>query len=158
MFSRHFWLYLASRFCTATATMMLRATIAWHVWTLSRSAFHLGLIGLVQFLPVPPLMLVGGALADARDRRRMMMLAQSLTVTAATVLFVATWSGRASLPLLYGMVVLVSAAWAFDAPSRAAMLPSLVPREQSPRAVTIASTNQALAFASGPMLAGWTMA
>jgi MFS family permease len=158
MFSRHFWLYLASRFSTATAAMMLRATIAWHVWTLSRSAFHLGLIGLVQFIPVPPLMLLGGALADARDRRRIMMLAQAVTMACAVVLALATWSGRARLPLLYGIVVFTSAAWAFDSPSRAAVLPSLVARERFPRAVTIASTNQALAFASGPVVAGWTMA
>jgi MFS family permease len=158
MFSRDFWLYLASRFCTATAMMMLRATIAWHVYALSHSAFHLGLIGLVQFLPVPALMLVGGALADARDRRRIMMLAQVVTLAAALSLAVATHRDAATLPLLYVTVMIVGAAWAFDAPSRAALLPTLVPREVFPRAVTIAGTNQALAFATGPALAGWTIA
>src|SRR5215831_5231023 len=158
MFSRHFWLYLASRFCTATAMMMLRATVAWHVYALSRSAFHLGLVGLVQFLPVPALMLVGGALADLRDRRRIMMLAQAVTLACALVLAVATHADATGLPLLYGIVVSVGAAWAFDAPSRAALLPTLVPREAFPRAVTIAGTNQALAFATGPAVAGWTIA
>ena len=52
MLSRDFGLYLASRFCTATAMMMMRAAIAWHVFALSHSAFHLGLIGLAQFVPV----------------------------------------------------------------------------------------------------------
>src|SRR5438094_8020666 len=72
---RDFWLYLASRFCTATGSTLLRAAVAWHVYALSHSAFHLGLIGLVQFLPAPALSLVGGALADALDRRRIMMIA-----------------------------------------------------------------------------------
>ena len=158
MFARAFWLYLAARFCTATAMMMLRATVAWHVYALSRSAFHLGLIGLVQFLPVPALMLVGGALADVRDRRRIMIAAQAVTLACAAVLAIATRANAASLVLLYAMVLVVGAAWAFDAPSRASLLPTLVPRELFPRAVTIAGTNQALAFATGPALAGWTIA
>jgi MFS family permease len=63
-----------------------------------------------------------------------------------------------SLPLLYAMVLLVAVAGAFDSPARVALLPTLVPREVLPRAVTIASTNQALAFASGPALAGMLIA
>ena len=158
MFPRDFWLYLASRFCTAAATMMFRAAIAWHVFALSHSAFHLGLVGLVQFVPVFCLMLVGGALADTYDRRTIMMLAQAVPLTCSVVLWLATRSGVASLPLLYAVVVAVGAAWAFDSPSRAALLPTLVAREAFPRAVTIAATNQALAFTTGPALCGWVIA
>ncbi|HJQ84778.1 MAG TPA: MFS transporter, partial [Candidatus Binatia bacterium] len=158
MWSRQLWLYLASRFCSATGLMMLRTAVAWHVYDLSRSAFHLGLVGLVQFLPIPPLMLVGGALADAWDRRRIMMLAQGVVLACGAVLALATWRGAASLGLLYAAVVVVGATWAFDAPSRAALLPTLVPRAEFPRAVTLAGTNQALAFATGPAACGWTIA
>jgi MFS family permease len=158
MRSRDLWLYLASRFCSASAMMMLRAAIAWHVFALSHSAFHLGLIGLVQFVPVVSLMLVGGALADAYDRRRIMMLAQSIPLACTVLLFLATRAGAVSLPMLYVVVALVGVAWAFDSPSRAALLPTLVPREVFPRAVTIASTNQALAFTTGPAIGGWVIA
>jgi MFS family permease len=158
MFPRDFWLYLASRFCNAAAMMMLRAAIAWHVYALSHSAFHLGLIGLVQFVPVLGLMLVGGALADTYDRRTIMMMAQAVPLAGSLVLWLATRSGVASLPLLYGMVVTVGAAWAFDSPSRASLLPTLVSREAFPRAVTIAATNQALAFTTGPAVCGWVIA
>ena len=151
---RDFWLYLASRFCTATGSMLLRAAVAWHVYALSHSAFHLGLIGLVQFLPAPALSLVGGALADARDRRRIMMTAQVVLLACATALCMATRAAAASLPLLYGIVVLAAGAAAFDNPARASLLPGLVGRDIFPRAVTIAATNQALAFASGPAVAG----
>ena len=153
-FPRDFWLYLASRFCTATASMLLRAAVAWHVYALSRSAFHLGLIGIVQFLPAPPLTLVGGALADAHDRRRIMMVAQLVSLGCSVALYLATRGGAASLPLLYGMILLVAAAAAFDNPARASLLPGLVARDAFPRAVTIAATNQALAFATGPAVAG----
>jgi MFS family permease len=156
--SRDFALYLTSRFCSASAMMMLRAAIAWHVFAISQSAFHLGLIGLVQFLPVVSLMLVGGALADTYDRRRIMMLAQAIPLVASVALFVATRSGAVNLAWLYAVVVLVGVAWALDSPSRAALLPALVPRASFPRAVTIASTNQALAFTTGPLIGGWVIA
>jgi len=158
MFPRDFWLYLASRFCSAAAMMMLRAAIAWHVFALSHSAFHLGLVGLVQFVPVLCLMLVGGALADTYDRRTIMMLAQAVPLACSLALWLATRSGLASLPLLYATVVAVGVAWAFDSPSRAALLPTLVARDAFPRAVTIAATNQALAFTTGPALCGWVIA
>jgi MFS family permease len=158
MLSRDLAAYLGSRFCSATAMMMLRAAIAWHVFALTGSAFHLGLIGLVQFLPVPSFMLLGGALADTYDRRKIMMLAQAIALLGSLALLVATRSGQASLPLLYGVVAVVGIAWALDSPSRAALLPTLVPRETFPRVVTIASTTQALAFTTGPVLCGWVIA
>jgi MFS family permease len=158
MFPRDFRFYLASRFCAGTAMTMMRAAIAWHVFDLSHSAFHLGLVGLVQFIPALSLVLVGGAVADTYDRRRIIMAAQSLAVTAAIVLFVATYRGVATLPLLYGTVMFIAIAAAFDNPARAALLPTIVPREMFPRAVTISSTNQALAFITGPTLCGLVIA
>lgn len=137
---------------------MMRAAIAWHVFDLSHSAFHLGLVGLVQFIPALSLVLVGGAVADTYDRRRIIMAAQSLAFTAAIVLFVATYRDLATLPLLYGTVFFIAIAAAFDNPARAALLPTIVPRESFPRAVTISSTNQALAFISGPTLCGLVIA
>jgi MFS family permease len=154
LLTRNLLAYLASRFCAATAMTLLRAGIAWHVFALTGSAFHLGLVGLVQFVPAFSLVLVGGAVADTYDRRRVMALAQSVALVASAVLFVTTMRAGASVHLLYGLVAVVAAAGAFDSPARASILPTLVPREIFPRAVTIAATNQALAFASGPALAG----
>jgi len=158
MFDRNFRLYLASRFSSGTAMMMFRAAIAWHVFALSGSAFHLGLIGLVQFAPSLGLSLVGGAVADSYDRRKVMMLAQLVPFACGVVLCVATFRGMTNLQLIYALIFLVAVANAFDNPSRAALLPMLVPRESFPRAVTIASTNQALAFATGPALGGFIIA
>ena len=156
--SRNFGFYLGSRFCSGAAMTMMRAAIAWHVFDLSHSAFHLGLIGLVQFIPVLSLTLVGGAVADTYDRRKVSMLAQLVPLVCAAVLFAATRRGLATLPLLYTIVLFISVAGAFDNPARAALLPTLVSREFFPRAVTIASTNQALAFVSGPTAGGFIIA
>jgi MFS family permease len=124
MFPRDFWLYLASRFTSAAAMMLLRAAVGWHVYALSHSAFHLGLIGLIQFLPVPTLMLVGGAVADTYERRKVMMAAQAVALVCALMLLLATWTGVVTLPILYGGVALASVAWSFDGPARAALLPA----------------------------------
>ncbi len=150
--------YLGSRFAVGTAMMMLRAAIAWHVYALTGSPFHLGLIGLVQFVPAFALTLVAGALADTADRRRIMMTAQLVALASGLVLFVATAKGTVTLPLLYGLVVVAAIATAFDSPARMAFLPSLVGRAAFPRVATIASTNQALAFATGPALGGLLIA
>ncbi|MDX2170270.1 MAG: MFS transporter [Deltaproteobacteria bacterium] len=152
--TRNLLLYLGSRFCGGTAMTMLRSAVAWHVFTLTGSAFHLGLIGLVQFLPVLTLTLVGGAVADTYERRRVIMLAQVVPLTCALLLWAATERGALSVPFLYAMVFVAAAASAFENPARAAMLPTLVPRAQFPRAVTLASTGQALAFMSGPASGG----
>ncbi len=156
--SRNLSAYLASRFCSAMAMTMLRAAIAWHVFDLSGSAFHLGLVGLVQFLPALFLTLVGGAVADTYDRRRVCMIAQSVPIACCGVLFAATQRGSITLELLYAMILIVSIAQTFGNPARAALLPSLVPRAAFPRAVTLASTVQALAFVSGPTACGFIIA
>ena len=137
---------------------LLRAAIAWHVFQISGSAFDLGMIGLVQFVPALGLTLVGGAVADAYDRRRVILATQATALVCSAVLFVTTQVGAASLPLLYGMVLLAAVASAFESPSRASLLPTLVAREHFPRVVTVAATNQALAFMTGPVLGGFVIA
>jgi len=133
---------------------LLRSTVYWHVFALSRSEAALGVIGLVQFVPALALTLVGGAVADAYDRRRVMRLAQLPLLATAGLLFFATREGAVSVPLLYAAVFSNAVAMAFDSPARQAFLPSLVPVEAFPRAVTFASTAGALAFATGPALGG----
>jgi MFS family permease len=86
------------------------------------------------------------------------MTAGFVPLTAATLLALATHQQIISVPLLYGAVFCVACSAAFDNPARASLLPTLVPREMFPRAVTIASTTQALAFASGPALGGMIIA
>lgn len=148
--TRNLLFYLGSRFCAGTGLTMLRAAVAWHVFSLTGSAFHLGMIGLVQFLPVLALTLVGGAVADTYERRRVIMVAQLVPLACCVLLWRLTGADAVGVALLYGLVFIAACASAFENPARAAMLPTLVPRPQFPRAVTLASTGQALAFMSGP--------
>jgi MFS family permease len=133
---------------------LLRSAVYWHVFELSHSKAALGTIGLVQFVPALALTLVGGMVADAYDRRRVMRLAQLPYLASAALLFVATREGAISVPWIYAAVFSNALAFAFDSPARQAFLPSLVPLEAFPRAVVFASTAMALAFATGPALGG----
>ena len=153
-----FYLYLASRFFSASAGTMLRASLAWHVFELTHSPFHLGMIGIVQFVPQLALLLVGGAVADSFDRRRIINASQLVLVAMGSALFLLTRSHALTLPLLYALAAVQAAALSFEQPARVALLPALVPREVFPRAVTISSTNQALAFAAGPAFGGLIIA
>jgi MFS family permease len=137
---------------------MLRATVFYHVFALTGDEAALGWIGIIQFLPVVGLTLLGGAIADAYDRRNIMRLAQVPYLASAALLFGATAQGAVSVPLLYAAVFANAAAFAFDSPARQAFLASLVPVAIFPRAVTLSSTVSALAFAAGPALAGLMIA
>src|SRR6187455_3122662 len=141
---RDFYLFLLSRFASASGMTLLRSAVAWHVFELSHSAFALGLVGIVQFVPMLALTLVGGAVADNFDRRRVVNAAQLLQLLCGGALLWATHAGLASLPLLYAIVAGSASASAFEAPARSELLPGLVPRDRFARAVTISSTNQAL--------------
>lgn len=153
-----FYLYLASRFFSASAGTLLRAALAWHVFELTDSPFHLGLIGIVQFVPQMVLLLVGGAVADSFDRRRIINAAQLVLVAMGAALFTLTERGAISVSALYVLAAVQSAALSFEQPARVALLPALVERAVFPRAVTISSTNQALAFATGPAIGGLLIA
>ena len=137
---------------------LLRSAVYWHVFDLTRSEASLGAIGLVQFVPALALTLVGGMAADAYDRRTVMRLAQLPYLMSASVLCWATWHGTITVPLLYVAVFANAVSFAFDSPARQAFLPTLVPLESFPRAVTYASTATALAFATGPALGGLLIA
>src|SRR3989442_1364614 len=79
------------------------------------------------------LALVGGAMADTYDRRRIRLPAQALFLACCRALVPAPRTGLRPLPLLYAIILVGGAAGAFDSPSRAALLPTLVPREGFPR-------------------------
>ena len=126
----------------------------WHVFEISHSKVLLGVIGLVNFLPVVTLTLVGGVIADAYDRRRIMRIAQVPYLASAALLYAATAGGAISVPLLCAAVFSNAVAFSFESPARQAFLASLVPLADFPRAVTFSSTAMALAFATGPALGG----
>ena len=134
------------------------ASVMWQVFDLSGSAFQLGLIGLVRFVPHLALSLLAGAFADTYDRRSIAMLAQIVPAGCAITLFVATTAGSATLPLIYGLVFAIAVAAAFEAPAGSALFPTPVRTAVFPNAVTISTTLTSLARVTGPAVAGLVIA
>ncbi len=143
---------------STTGTRMQMAAVLWHVNELSGQPIALSGIGLARILPVVLFSLLAGTAADRINRRRLMFLTQISLATLATVLALATFLDRASLPLIYLVVALEGAAFAFDLPARHALVPSLV----SPDTLTNAFSLNSIAFqvgsVAGPALGGFVLA
>ena len=133
---------------------LLHATIHWHLWKLTESLFYLGLLGLVEFLPVIPVSLVAGAVADNRDRRKLVMNAQALSIACALVLALGSTRGEAEFVLLLAAAFVLAVAGCFQNPARSALLPSLVSRELFPTATVLNSNVRNVAAVSGPVAMG----
>jgi MFS family permease len=149
---RAYWL---TRLATTIAQMAMVIVIGWQVYDISRqtmgvaeAAFQLGLIGLVQFVPLFVLTPVSGWVADRLDRRHVARAVVFLEMLCALVLFGATYTGAITLPILFGVAALLGVARAFAGPALGALAPNLVPRALLPRAIALSS----MAWQSGAIL------
>lgn len=150
--------WVLARFGSGAAVMLLRSVFMWQVYEVSHSKVALGLVGLFQFLPAPIASLVGGAVADARDRRRIVLVTQTISLACAVLLSTLTFAGVVTLPVLFALVVAAASASSFESPARQSILPSLVPPEELAPAVTLFGTVNALAFLTGPAIGGLFLA
>ena len=155
---RNFWL---ARLSTTIAQMAMVIVIGWQVYDIARetmsireAAFQLGLIGLVQFVPLFVLTPISGWTADRLDRRHIARAVVSLEMLCALILFVATWGGFISLPILFGVAALLGVARAFAGPALGALAPNLVPREILPNAIALSSAAWQTGAIAGPALGG----
>jgi MFS family permease len=155
---RNFVFYTGQRLFAGMGMTLLQTTMAWQVNLISETtqdaALNLGLLGLFRFLPAIALSLIGGAVADTYNRRNIVRLAQALPMVSALALGLATTTGSESLPLIYGLVVLIAVGASFENPAGASLLPALVPVGEFAQAVSISNSMRTLGFLSGPTLAG----
>jgi MFS family permease len=128
------------------------------VFELTGSSFWVGMLGLVGLVPLVLFGLWGGAVADAVDRRRL-LLGSSLLLWACTGgLLVAAMTGLASLPLLLGLVAVQAAGFAVASSTRGAIVPRVLPASLVPSANTLSFTASNLGMVLGPLLAGLILA
>ncbi len=152
--NRRFTLYLASRFTFIVAVQMLSVAVGWQVYEITGQALALGFSGLAVFLPSFVLALPGGQLADLRDRRRILLTCHFAFATTALVLALLAYLGTKRLAPIYGLLGVFGAIRAFSGPAGQALMPSLVPREQLGRAVSLSSSGWQLAMILGPAIGG----
>jgi len=135
-----------------------QVAMAWQIYELTNSPLQIGLLGLARGLPQIALLLVGGLLADAVNRRKLMMCTQTSLFCVSASLALLTHSGRASPGILYAATILLAFFNSLDNPSRQALVPNLVPRETLARALALNSSQRYVAVIAGPSLAGVVLA
>ncbi|MBB4154248.1 MFS family permease [Sphingomonas jinjuensis] len=155
---RAYWL---SRFAGTIALSAQGIIIGWQVYGIARetmpireAAFLLGMIGLVQFVPLFLLTPVVGLAADTFDRRWIVRFTTLLLTVNALMLGVLTWIGDLSLPFLFVAAGFVGVARAFAGPAYSSLAPNLVPRESLPTAIAISTLAWQTGTIAGPSVGG----
>ena len=169
---RIFWVGL---FVSVIGSQMQLIAVNWHIFELLRGqtftltlfgrtidlgaeALGLGTLGLVRVIPIVLFALLGGMLADTRNRRTLLLYAEVAAALMAGALAVLTLTGRETVPLIYLFTAALSAVAAFENPSRQSLVPHLVPAEHFSNAVSVQTLTWTTAAIVGPALAGLLVA
>jgi MFS family permease len=149
-----FLFFVVSRSFSRFSGQIAAVAVGWQIYDLTGSAFDLGMIGLVQFLPTAVLVFVAGHAADRYARTRVVQLC--LLVEALTALFLAWGAYEGSLTVLqiFLAMAVLGTAGAFESPAIAALLPLVAPQGSLQRATAISSGVGQLATITGPALGG----
>jgi MFS family permease len=151
--SRDFRLLLIGRFITSFGNEMLSFAIGWELWLRTRSAFALGMVGLVQVIPVILLSLPGGHVADRYNRRRIIVITQAVFALGSVGLALLSYF-QGPLVLIYLCLLGFGIARAFNDPASSTLIPETVPSELFASAATWNSSTWQTAAITGPAVAG----
>ena len=157
---RYFWL---ARFTAVMATMAMVVVIGYQLYDTARTdygmsireaSFQLGLLGLVQFVPLAILTPVAGWVADRFERRKVAIFANMIDLVIAVLLGWFTWNDALTLPLLFALAALHGVARVFVGPAMSAIAPNIVPPAVLPRAIAMSSIAWQSASVIGPAAGG----
>ena len=146
--------FLYVRVAASIAQQVQVVAVGWQMYELTNSPFHLGLIGLVQFIPAVGLFVFTGHVADHYDRRWATFVAQLIEALAVAALAFANATDRLTAGLLLAMAFVVGTGRAFEQPSLQSVLPNIVPSDLLPRAIAGSSSASQTAVIAGPALGG----
>jgi MFS family permease len=157
---RYYWF---ARFTAVMATIAMVVVIGYQLYDTARTdygmsireaSFQLGLLGLVQFVPLAILTPVAGWVADRFERRSVAICSNMLDLTVAAMLGWFTWTDALSLPLLFTLAALHGTARVFSGPAMSAIAPNIVPPAVLPRAIAMSSIAWQSASVIGPAAGG----
>jgi MFS family permease len=137
--------------------MMISTAIGWELYERTRDAFALGLVGLVQVIPVITLSLIGGYVADRYDRKRVAVWSQ-VTLMACSLALAWLSLTQGSLVFVYIVLTLIGVARAFNNPAESALTPQTVPPHAFANAATWNSSVWQSSAILGPAIAGGMIA
>lgn len=151
---RSFNLFLFSRILAQAALQVQAVAVGWQLYEMTGSALDLGLLGLVQFLPILLLTLPAGQVADAYPRKVVVGLCRLASGLAVLGLGLGSLAGWLDREVIFLLVAALGASRAFEMPAQQALLPGVVPTELFPRAVSLSTTANQIATIGGPAIAG----
>ncbi len=137
---------------------MLGVAVGWQLYELTGSALDLGLVGLVQFVPMVLLTLVVGQVADRCDRRLIVVGCEVVKAAAAAALALGAIGGWQSRASIFALVALLGAAQAFESPAMTALVPEVVARPLIAPAMAWVISSGQTAQIVGPALGGFLYA
>lgn len=146
-----FWL---ARICSTISFQMTGVAVGWQVYALTHSTFALGMVGLVQFLPMLLLTLVVGHAADRFHRKTIISICQAVECSTLALLAISSYLHRLHPAGIYCAVAAIGAARAFENPSTQALVPGLVDDAKVPQAIAWFSSATQTASIVGPALGG----
>src|SRR3954465_8458282 len=151
---RDFRIVYAGTFASNVGTWMQNVILGAYAFALTRIGGFVSLLYFGQLGPLLFLSLTGGALADTVDRRRLLVTLQGVQGVLWFGLAAVAWRIDPSKGLIVGLVFAIGIANALGAPGPAAMLPPVVPREDLPGGVALASVQMNLSRVIGPAIGG----
>jgi MFS family permease len=152
--SRSFRLLWIGQLISLSGSQLRLVALPYQIFLLTGSSFAVGLIGVFQAVPILVLSLFGGVIADAVDRRRLLLITQVGLAAVSLALAIATQAGFASVPLLYVLTAIGACFSALDNPTRASLAPTLVERRLIRAAMALNQTIFQFALVFGSALAG----
>ena len=158
LFHRRFRLLWLGMIISIAGTQMQTWALFWHIRDITDQPIALGGIGLARILPIIFFSLIGGAMADVVNRRRLLLVTQTAMALTALALAWLTIYGSIELWHIYLLTALQAVAVAFDSPSRQALVPNLVPARDLPNAFSMTSIAMQTGAIVGPALSGMVIA
>ena len=150
---RDFRLLLTGRFITSFGNEMLTFAIAWELWLRTHDAFALGMVGLMQVIPVILLSLPAGHVADQYNRRRIVLVTELFLALCVLGLGWLSYI-QGPISLIYVLLLGIGVARAFNEPASSTLLPQTVPPHLFTNAATWSTSTWQIASIAGPALAG----
>src|SRR5947209_13352021 len=155
---RNFRLFWFGQMISLMGTWMQTIGQAWLVLQLTHSAWLLGIVGALQFLPVMFLSLFGGVLADRLPKRKVLLFTQSFAMLQAAVLWALVATGEVRIWHVLILAALLGLTNSFDMPTRQSFVVEMVGREDLPNAIALNSSIFNMARIIGPGIAGLVIA
>jgi MFS family permease len=156
-YPRFTWLWVSLLISTAGSAMQL-AALLWHLRLLSNLPLVVSGIGLARFLPILVFAPFGGVVADAYNRRKVLLITQITMTLTALALGLLTWQGTIQIWHIYVLTAIQAVATSFDGPARQSLVPNLIPRPALSSAFSLQSIASNTGSIVGPGLGGIVIA